>query len=776
MVGVRDEYRRVCRDRRIELFEDFVQDMSKKHNYALFQKRVSAMKARDSRSTCQLDPSKLDTYAAYFDSTFGSRPKGSNVRNAAMALDPSFHPVDFSDKQVAKILSKYLLNGKAAGPDQLSAELIKHEMDLSSQLLSMLFDACFRYAVSPKAWCRANVVPIYKNKGDIQDIANYRPISLTSVVRRGYERMLLSYMAPFTESFLQPSQGGFRVGRGTLQQCYALHEIMQSHPQSVHVFLDIKAAYDCVNRNILWDQMAKYGFPAHMILVCRSLFDKNVANLVVNGRSSRDIGCDRGLLQGSSLSPLLFNVYIDPLLVRLERMPKMITYGVDSNNLFFADDGALHAKDAEAAQALLDVCSSWGLENGLDFAPGKCAVLCKDPPPGGLRIQGGLIPVANSFVYLGVECVVGKGMVFAEKHEQRIAKMVNTAKYLKSKGMNALGWRVNTSVLAYKSFIRPIMEYGLSFMPASRCKMLGLMNSAQNAVLNMVLSTARSTSRGAKLKLLQVESMGARREKLQFLFFNALDIRPMSDSVCSRLWFAIKAHPGRKSKMFLAASENPIFAFAQSHDSDSIESYVLRRRFESMQEYDSEKDGMRDVAASIDTPTVKGPTAYTDPRFDKSDQHVLTMLRAGALTFHQSCKQCGQPVSRAHAWQCTGAEQTLRNEFGRELTAYQRFPQKDSILFPDFLLNRMDRTLAANNHRYGDTLFKALSSAAKVIRDRVSGYVLTSDGRSYYHPDRIRKASHYIRRGPSANELARRQLVNQYRNRKPGRPTNWKPP
>lgn len=82
--------------------------------------------------------------------------------------------------------------------------------------------------------------------------------------------------------------------------------------------------------------MKRYGITYHVILVCRSLFDKNSANLVVDGRSSRDIHCRKGLLQGASLSPLLFNVYVNPLLVRLND-------GVLSSSLFSADDGAVHA-------------------------------------------------------------------------------------------------------------------------------------------------------------------------------------------------------------------------------------------------------------------------------------------------------------------------------------------------------------------------------------------------------------------------------------------------
>lgn len=98
----RNEYKRLVRERRIEIFKEFVQFAAKTSNYPMFQKSVCAMKVRASSSTCQLDPDRLDLYAEHFKSTFGAKAKGSQVPNPAMALDPTLNSILFSSEAVAE--------------------------------------------------------------------------------------------------------------------------------------------------------------------------------------------------------------------------------------------------------------------------------------------------------------------------------------------------------------------------------------------------------------------------------------------------------------------------------------------------------------------------------------------------------------------------------------------------------------------------------------------------------------------------------------------------
>jgi hypothetical protein len=122
-------------------------------------------------------------------------------------------------------------------------------------------------------------VPIFKGKGEALNIANYRPIALTSCVRRIYERCVLRVLDNYGQ-FISRTQGGFKMKCSTYNQITALNEIIKKHPNAVHAFLDIKAAYDCVDRRILWSIIEKLpNMNQCLVRILKGLFDHNVSRL-----------------------------------------------------------------------------------------------------------------------------------------------------------------------------------------------------------------------------------------------------------------------------------------------------------------------------------------------------------------------------------------------------------------------------------------------------------------------------------------------------------------
>ena len=84
--------------------------------------------------------------------------------------------------------------------------------------------------------------------------------------------------------------------------------------------LDFKAAYDMVDRRILWTLLAKrFKMSTALIRLLRALFDFNFSRLEISGKKSEKIFHLRGLPQGSSLSPILFNFYIDSLIDLIQK-------------------------------------------------------------------------------------------------------------------------------------------------------------------------------------------------------------------------------------------------------------------------------------------------------------------------------------------------------------------------------------------------------------------------------------------------------------------------
>jgi hypothetical protein len=278
-----------------------------------------------------------------------------------------------------------------------------------------------------------------------------------------YERIILDELKRFDDT-LQSSQGGFRPRRSTYDQITLLEEVCRAYPKAYHAFLDIKAAYDCVDRRILWKRISdKTGIQQEYIEILRELFDKNKSYLVINGKESKAIKNRSGLLQGSSLSPILFIYFVDDLVEHLNNSGISLTlFGHPINNLFFADDGALHALTADNLRILLRIAEDWGELNGIEFAPLKSAIFSEDPTET-FTLYGAEIPLVEAFKYLGIY-FSRQGIDWALSTEPRIQKTKKLIKWMQSKGMYMYGWRQYSSVVIYKCFffLRPCLEYGFA--------------------------------------------------------------------------------------------------------------------------------------------------------------------------------------------------------------------------------------------------------------------------------------------------------------------------
>ena len=80
-----------------------------------------------------------------------------------------------------------------------------------------LFNTCYKEGTFTQDLKLAKVIPIFKNRGDIKDISNYRPISMLSIFSKLFEKLihkrLLDYFVK--NNLFNPSQYGFRPGHST---------------------------------------------------------------------------------------------------------------------------------------------------------------------------------------------------------------------------------------------------------------------------------------------------------------------------------------------------------------------------------------------------------------------------------------------------------------------------------------------------------------------------------------------------------------------------------
>jgi hypothetical protein len=349
-------------------------------------------------------------------------------------------------------------------------------------------------------------------------IGNYRPISLTEILRKLFESLLMPHCVAIVEP-LSVEQGGFRAKRGTMDQIATLQEwIVQSKAAKLprHLaFLDIKAAYDQVDRSILWRKCAKKGMPRNLIGVLQALFDHNEAFVAINGHQSPAFPISCGVLQGSLMSPLLYSVFLDDLVEEINRADirnGMSIGGRAYRMLLYADDIVLMSNAFGPLQRMLAICDAHARENRYRFSVAKCEVLSSEPPQRipALHLHEQLLPVSKSFVYLG--CTFAHDGVLWEAHGKRMgAKALSASNMLNAAGVNGRGLGISIALAVFRTFVRPVLEYCLALYPQLAVRRA---QSTYNKCLSWLTSSGKGACSATTGLFGALEPFEARRERL----------------------------------------------------------------------------------------------------------------------------------------------------------------------------------------------------------------------------------------------------------------------
>ena len=278
-------------------------------------------------------------------------------------------------------------------------------------------------------------------------------------------------------------------------------------------FLDIWAAYDTVSRDIVWDKCRARGVPERLIRMLSGMADQNASAIIGDGQRSDWFYASAGLAQGAPLSPILYNVFIDDLCHQLEA--KAIGIRTATGNIvpgaLFADDVGLAAASTKDLQSLVDVCVRHSRANLYRWKPSKSVVVTGDASK--VRIYGIVLQREPYFTYLGVPLTT-RGIDGPRMVERLQQKCMDALRIMASIGVNAYGYQPYRACLAYKSFIRSTLEYGVAAaaLAPAQIKVLEL---AQNRALRKVLGGYQGSSIEVMRHLAEVEPMYVRVQELQ---------------------------------------------------------------------------------------------------------------------------------------------------------------------------------------------------------------------------------------------------------------------
>ena len=243
---------------------------------------------------------------------------------------------DFSIAEIAQACER--AKSTAPGPDAIMSEFIRFGGPPLHECLHLLLNFAWRRRIVPGAFRWANVISLYKLKGDRSQAANYRPISLTSVIARIYERLVLPRILElFPDCKVHAYQFGFRKSHSTLDNLFILDAAVRRALHNARVlpvtFIDVSKAYDRIWLDGLFFKLWQNGVRGNTYHFIKQFCSARQIKDHVPGQV-RASGAALGLeCPGSVIACMLFLIYINDV--------KSINTNGLTHSQLFADDIAV---------------------------------------------------------------------------------------------------------------------------------------------------------------------------------------------------------------------------------------------------------------------------------------------------------------------------------------------------------------------------------------------------------------------------------------------------
>ncbi|KAK3511747.1 hypothetical protein QTP70_020749, partial [Hemibagrus guttatus] len=355
--------------------------------------QVRVIKDRDGRVLTSED-SVQRRWKEYFEEVMNEENEREKRVEVVNSVEQKVDKIRMDE--VRKAL-KRMKSGKAVGPDDIPVEVWKCLGEAAVEFLTSLFNRVLESERMPEEWRRSVLVPIFKNKGDVQSCSNYREIKLMSRTMKLWERVVEARLRKVVE--ISEQQYGFMPRKSTTDAIFALRILMEKYrdgQRELHcVFVDLEKAYDRVPREELWYCMRKSGVAEKYVRVVQDMYERSRTVVKFAVGQTEEFKVEVGLHQGSALSPFLFAIVMDQLSEEVRQESPW--------TMMFADDIVICSESREQVEESLERWRFALERRGMKVSRSKTEYMCVNEREGSgtVRLQGEEVKKVQEFKYLG---------------------------------------------------------------------------------------------------------------------------------------------------------------------------------------------------------------------------------------------------------------------------------------------------------------------------------------------------------------------------------------
>ena len=395
--------------------------------------------------------------------------------------------VCLSDEQARKIVRPFtlhelnstlntLVEEKANGLDNITNAMLKNSGPEARLMILELFNNVLQGGVNPDEWKVGDVILVLKRPPSL-DVTNYRPITLISCLSKVLTKILAKRITTAVdESGLAGDlQNGFRPKRSCSDNIFILNSMLDLNKQkkllSYLMFVDLSAAYDMVDRGILFRKMEQLNFPTQLITFLREYYFEDCVSTAASGVRTKSLFLTRGLRQGCNLSAILFVIYLSELSRRLNctKLGVELSPTLLLAYLLFADDIVLAGTSEAELKALKTVLEIWCIDFRMKIGTNKTQLVTPSSVQGWSVLDttsGDLeeLVTVDDYRYLGIHQKLTLRKTSNEKCRSMVTKARSYAKtILRLKSTLPDKTEVYRSI--WDNIAMPAILYGADVLP-----------------------------------------------------------------------------------------------------------------------------------------------------------------------------------------------------------------------------------------------------------------------------------------------------------------------
>lgn len=479
------------------------------------------------------DPSDIaNAFCKFYATT--SRAKGDKAIKKALLKSPpatclnsdvsQLFVSDFTIQELEVALC-HTKNCKAAGIDEIFPEFLKNLGFGGKMILLEAINLTWTKHV-PHLWRKAEIIPIIKKGKPASLVESYRPISLTSSVCKVAEKMICRRLMQYTEAngLIDPFQAGFRKHKGTMDHAVRFTQHVKDgfhrKMSTLAVLVDFKSAYDTVWRPMLIHKLISLGISGNMLRWIKSSLCQRQIRVRHLQHTSKYRLQRQGLAQGAVLSCALFNIMINDVLEAVREVQ-----GIEA--LLYADDLLIWATSSsftalqDCINQALKKLEQWAIHNAMTVSTTKTTFqlfsLSTRIPKVDLHYKQTPLTGSDLSKYLGL--TLDRRLTWKAHVDECAERASKRSRMLKR--LTATKWGATQDVLTmtYKTYIRPILDYGSEATVTASAATTKKLDLVQNAVLRTITGAPKSTPIPAMETQTQIQPLQVHRERTALKFW-----------------------------------------------------------------------------------------------------------------------------------------------------------------------------------------------------------------------------------------------------------------